>query len=316
MRLRALGAIVALGVACASCRSPAPAGPLPAYLLDPRTDLDGPFPRGVEEGWGFLLRGRPADALRAFQAAPNSPAASVGSIEALLESGRIDEARSACGQTLQGGLETAPLLGACGEAASRQGSWSEAFDLFEAAVLRAPGAAGLSDLKRRAAPNAVDELVRDGERALEDSEVAEAENAADRALAIEPANRPALRLSGASAVARDDPGKAFARYWAAWKLDRADADSGERAGDLALKIERYDAAYEIFAELSRRDPRFLSRAEECQEEFVISNWPSPDRQSAHAARLTRAQAAALLWRLLPEIRAVRVPPARRWRSHI
>lgn len=307
MRLRALGAILVMGVAGASCRSPAPTGSLPEYLLDPRTGLDGPFSENVNEGWNLLRRGRPAEALHAFQAGPKSPAAAVGSIESLLEAGRIDEARSACGQTLQGGLETAPLLAACGEAASRQGSWSEAFDLFEAAGLRATGTDNLIELKRRAGPNAVAELVRDGEEALGDNEVAEAENAADRALAIEPASRPALRLSGASAVARDDPGKAFARYRAAWKLDRADADSGEKAGDLALKIGRYDAGYEIFAELSRQDSRFQSRAEECQEEFVISNWPSPDRQSAHAARLTRAQAATLLWRLLPEIRAVPVP---------
>ncbi len=309
MRLRALGAIALMAVASVFCRSSVPEGSLPAYLLDPRAGLDGPFPPAVEAGWNLLRRGRPADALRAFQSAPKSPAAAVGRIESLLESGRVEEARSACGQTLQGGVETAPLLAACGEAASRQGSWSEAFDLFEAAALRAPDAPRLGELKRRAAPNAVAEFVREGEDALGDSEAAEAENAADRALTIEPESGPALRLSGAAALARDDSAKAFARYRAAWKLDRTDADTGEKAGDLALKIGRYDAGYEIFAALSRRDPRFQSRAEECQEEFVISNWPSPDRESAHAARLTRAQAATLLWRLLPEIREVPVPPS-------
>jgi tetratricopeptide (TPR) repeat protein len=307
--LGALGALVVIGLCCAACRSGAPAGRPPAYLFDPRIGFDAPFPKPVEEGWILLLAGRPVDALRAFQSAAASPAAKVGRIESLLESGRTAEARAACEQAFQSGFGTIPLLAACGETAARQEQWAEAFDLFEAAGLRSPDLAQLLELKARAAPKAVAELVRQGLEAIADNEIAEAETAADRAVAIESASRAALRLSGDAALARDDAGKAFRRYRAAWKLDPGDLDSGERAGDLALKNGRYDAGYEIFAALSRRDSRFASRAEECQEEFVISNWPGPDRDSAHAARLTRAQAAALLWRLVPEIRIVPVSPS-------
>ncbi len=309
MRSRAIGALVCLGMTAASCKSAAPPDKvLPSYLLDPRIGLEGPFSPGTEEGWRLLRSGSAGDASRVFQSAGKSKAAAVGRVEALLESGRLSEARSACEDAFQAGIGTVPLLAACGEAAGRQDAWSEALDLFEAASLRAPDLRALTELKLQAAPRAVAELVRRGEAALDDSEVAEAESAADRAVSIEPQNRSALRLSGAAALAREDEGKALGRYFAAWNLDRTDADSGERAGDIALKVGRYDSAYEIFSTLSRRDPRFRSRADECQEEFVISNWPGPDRASAHAARLTRAQAATLLWRLLPEIRNVPVAP--------
>ena len=309
MRLRAPGALVLCVIASAACRTGASDAPLPPYLLDPRIGLEGPFPASVEEGWSLLRRGRSADAAKAFQAAGKNPAGTVGRIEALVESGRADEARAACGQTFGGAIETAPLLAACGEAAARGESWAEAFDLFEAAGLRSPDPAPFVELKRRAAPKAAAELVREGEQALADNEVAEAENAADRAIAIAPGQREALRLSGSAALAREDAPKAFARYRAAWKIDRTDVDSGEKAGDLALKVGNSEAGYEIFSALAKIDARFRARAEECQEEFVISNWPAPDRQSAHSARLTRAQAATLLWRLLPQIRDVAVPPS-------
>ena len=309
MRIRAVGALVGLGMAAAACRSSSPQGTSPSYLLDPRAGLDGPFSPGEVEGWRLLRSGRPGDAYRAFQSGGRGKAAAVGRVEALVESDRIPEARAACEDAFQKGIGTVPLLTACGEAAAREGAWSEALDLFEAASLRAPDLAVLRDLKKRAAPKAAAELVRQGEAALNDSEVAEAESAADRAAAIEPANIAALRLSGAAAVARGDEAKGFGRYLAAWNLDRNDGDAGERAGDLALKIGRYDSASEIFTFLARHDGRFRPRAEESQEEFVISNWPGPDRASAHAARLTRAQAAVLLWRLLPEIRNVPVSAA-------
>ncbi|MGH9442857.1 MAG: tetratricopeptide repeat protein [Thermoanaerobaculia bacterium] len=309
MRLRAAGALVLFGLVSAGCRSGAPQGAPPPYLLDPRLGLQGPFPAQIETGWKLLRRGRPVDALRAFRDAGASPAGEVGRIESLVEAGRIEEATSACGKALQGGIGTAPLFAACGETALARKSWSEAFDLFEGAALRAPDFPQLSELKRRTAAKAASELVIEGEEALSDGEIAEAESAADRAVAIDAANRPALRLSGAAALAHDDEGKAFTRFWSAWKLDRSDRDSGEKAGDVALKIGRYDAGYEVFSALSLLDPRFKARAQECQEELVISNWPAADRQSAHAARLTRAQAAALLWRMLPDIRSVRVPAA-------
>jgi tetratricopeptide (TPR) repeat protein len=307
VKARALGALVFFGIAAGACRTVPSTRRLPSYVLDPRLGLEGPFPRSVEEGWRLLSSGRPEDALAAFQAGPGTPAARIGRIEAQLETKKVLEARAGCDSAFRDGIGTAPLLAACGEAAARQENWSDAFDLFVAASLRAPGLLQLAELKRAAAPRAAAELVAQGEQAKEENEMAEAENAADRALAIDATSLPALRLSAAAALAREDEAKALNRYRAAWELDRSDRESGEQAGDLALKLGRYDAAYQVFSALAQADPKYLPRAEECQEEFVISNWPAPDRASAHAARLTRAQAGTLLWRLLPEIRDVPLP---------
>lgn len=292
--------IAVAALLAAGCRTALPPARLPSYLLDPRIGLPGPFPEGVADGWAKMETRRFAEALRSFGSAKGS-AAAIGKVQALLELGRLPEAREGCGAAFAQGVETAPILAACGETAARTENWSDAYDLFEAALLHAPGNAGLAERKQSTAGKAVRSLVEKARRELK-TQAAEARADAERALAIAPGDLDALVIAGKAAAAAGDRETAFDRLYAAWKRAPDDAAVGEEAGELALAVGRGDAAYEIFSALAKSDPRFRARAEESQEDFVISNWPAPERAVAGAARLTRAGAMTLLWRLFPQIR--------------
>lgn len=286
-----------------SCRTSAPSpSSLPPYLLDPRLGFPGPFHESVGRAWA-QLRGRDAPgAMRLFEKAADDPAARIGLIQCQLMLGRFQPARDGCQAALDQGLDTAPLLAACGEAEARAGNWTEAFNLFEGAALRLPENGEILRLEEEAAPRAAGAWLEKGRTAREAGEMSEARISAERALAIDSQNGEAMRLAGEAALAEEDFEDAFVRLSTAWKQNPADAGLGEEVGDAALRTERYETASRVFGELALSDSRFRERAREAEEEFLISNWPVPDRAAAHAARLTRAQAALLAWRLVPRIR--------------
>ena len=66
----------------------------------------------------------------------------------------------------------------------------------------------------------------------------------------------------------------------------------------------------MFERLAREDPRFQTRAEDARLAFRVANWPPAERQAARASRLTRAQAAQLLWWMVPEVREAKVKRGR------
>jgi len=302
---RKSGRLLLAALLAAGCRTAVPTSRPPAYLLDPRTGLSGPFAPGIEEGWERIGEKRFADALRDFDA-DTSPAGTVGRVQALLELGRLEDARRGCGAAFAKGIQTAAILAACAETAGKLERWPEAYDLFEAALLRAPGNAGLLERKQSTGGKAVQALLEKAREELK-TETAEARADAERALAIAPADREALKIAGRAAAASGDEAQGFDRLLEAWRRDPSDVATGEQAGDLARKIGRGDVAFEIFSALARTDPRFRARAQESQEDFVISNWPARERAIAGASRLTRAGAMTLLWRLLPQIREVPAP---------
>ncbi|HWC64989.1 MAG TPA: hypothetical protein VG777_02820, partial [Thermoanaerobaculia bacterium] len=267
--------IAAVALLAAGCRTAlAPAG-LPAYLIDPRTGLSGPFPAAVASGWGEMALRHFPEALRAFESA-KGPAAAIGRVQALLELGRVSEAREGCAAAFAQGVETAPVLAACGETAARAGQWPEAYDLFEAALLRVPGSSGLLERKKATAGKAVRSLVEKARGELA-SQAAEARADAERALAIAPDELDALVVAGRAADASGDRAAGFELLYAAWKREPTDVSVGEEAGNLARATGRGDVAYEIFSALARSDSKFRARAEESEEDFVISNWPAPER---------------------------------------
>jgi tetratricopeptide (TPR) repeat protein len=177
--------------------------------MDPRTGLEGPFPEAVGRGWEKILFRDWEEALRLFSRQPGE-AASIGAIEALLGLGRLDEAGSACESVLNQGSETAPALAACAEVAARRGDWAQAYDLFEAVVLRVPSSEGLIERRDAAALKAVEALIEKAR--LETAQhPADAQADAERALEIAPGNREAMVAAGRAAAAAGDAPAAFAR---------------------------------------------------------------------------------------------------------
>lgn len=219
--------------------------------------------------------------------------------------GRLDEALAGCREALDEGLETAPLLAACGQAQAEADDWAQAYDFFEGAALRVPEDGGLSRLKAQAAPRAAAAWLEKAKAAEEAGDSAESRQAAERSLAIDGDDLEALRLAGEAALDDEDFDVAYRRLLQAWKKAPEDRQLGAEAGEAALRTEHYETASVIFRELAEGDPSYRDRAREAEEEFLISNWPAADRSIAHAARLTRAQAALLLWRLVPQVRWAR-----------
>ena len=73
------------------------------------------------------------------------------------------------------------------------------------------------------------------------------------------------------------------------------AGLAQETGDLALAVS-------VFERLARNDPRFAARAADARLAFRVANWPPAEREAARTSRLTRAQAAELVWWMVPEVR--------------
>jgi len=191
--------IVAAALLVGGCRSALAPARAPAFLLDPRTGLEGPFPESIGRGWDKILSRDWEEALRLFSG-QRGEAAAIGAIQALLGLGRLEEAHASCDAALKHGGETAPALAACGEVAARRDEWTAAYDLFEAVVLRVPSSEGLIERRDAAARRAVDALIEKarGETA---SHPADAQADAERALEISPSRREAMVAAGRAAAA-------------------------------------------------------------------------------------------------------------------
>jgi tetratricopeptide (TPR) repeat protein len=292
-----LPALLALAWGCRSARPPT----APAYLLDPRLGLEGPFDPQIATAWEALAGGRPAPA--AGTSAPG-PAGQILSIQEALAAGALDSARSACEAAFHDGIQTAPLLAACGETAGRQGRWIEAHDLFEAAMLRLPASAALRSLVQHSTDPAATELVGRAEEELSNDEAAEARSAAERARSLNPGNVEATLLAGRAARSEGDLETAFERFREAMAARPKDSSIAAQTADLAFRTQNFAEASAIYGELARKDRAYAERARAAEEEFLVSNWPPAERAAAHAPRLTRAQAIGLLWRLVAPLRSV------------
>jgi hypothetical protein len=65
-------------------------------------------------------------------------------------------------------------------------------------------------------------------------------------------------------------------------------------------------AVSIFDPLAREDSRYEPDAVRARLAFRAANWPPPERDAARSERLTRSEAAILVWWMFPEIREARV----------
>jgi hypothetical protein len=68
------------------------------------------------------------------------------------------------------------------------------------------------------------------------------------------------------------------------------------------KLPTLALAVSVFERLARDDPRFAARAADARLAFRVANWPPAEREAARTSRLTRAQAAELVWWMVPEVR--------------
>ncbi len=280
-----------------------------AFPLDPREELPGPFPGGVERGWNALEAGDAARAATEFAAAradSGGRAADVGLIEAEVVAGRTAGAVAACAEVLEAGDATLPLLVACGEAAAADGRPRDGYALYRQALARTaerPRLAARADELRRAA---ADGLMRDARAAAESGDVEISRQAIADAITLAPESADLRAAAASIELAAGDRVRALMRFREALDLNPGQAEVAEKAGDLALEMGEHGLAVTLFDDLAKTDPAFQPRAAEARHAFRVANWPEPERDAARSPRLTRARAAILLWWMVPEVREARV----------
>lgn len=308
-----IGAAV-LAAACLLSASGCASAPQPLtrrdrFPLDPREELSGPFPESVDRGWAALSKGDPKIASREFQAARDAGsqiAGGIGAIEADVLLGAFESALASCKDALDAGEATVPLLVACGEANGRGGKPAEGYRLYRQALVRTSDRPGLTARTEELRAAARDSLAARARVASDEQQWADARERIAEAILVAPESAALRALAGEIEDAAGEPANAFRRYHEAFDLDPANVVVAERLGTLALDQNEHGLAVTVFDGLAKTDPRFRSRAEEARLAFRVANWPTQERDAAHAQRLTRASAATLVWWMFPEVREARV----------
>ena len=304
-----LAVAVLLAAACATA-PPRPVSHRDQFPLDPREELLGPFGDETLRGCAALAADDAPAAEAAFAAGRSGSgrrfAAEIGWIEAVVLQGRAGETLTACEKLLGAGDPTLPLLVACGEARLRSGNAIEGLALYRRAVARAPDRPGLSHRAQELRLAAGDQW-RDRARASAVAKQwARSRSAIGEAIALSPESS-ALRVAAGDIEAEvGEKAAALRRYEEAVEIEPRNSAALEKAGTLALELKDYALAVSVFERLARIEPRFAPRAADARLAFRVANWPTPEREAAHASRLTRSAAAELLWWMVPEVREARV----------
>lgn len=296
-------------VACATTAS-RPIERRDGFPLDPREELNGPFPEPVRRGCEALAEGDGTAAASAFASARSGDsrrlAAEIGWIEALVLEDRAKDAVPDCEKLLASGDPTLPLLVACGEARARSGHTVDAYALYRRAVARDGTRAGINgraDELRQASRDRWASLAR---AAADRKEWTRSRADIAEAIAVAPESSPVRIAAGDIESQAGDKAAALKRYREALDLEPRNAAALEKTGSLALEIGDYALAVSSFERLARSDPRAAPRAAEARLAFRVANWPPPEREAAASPRLTRAAAAELVWWMCPEVREAHV----------
>ena len=261
-----------------------------------------------------LLAGDAVGARAEFEVArrqePGSLPVRIGEIEALVAAGALPEGRAACAEAMPGsgpGGATLPLLVACGEAEARSGQPVAAYGLYRQAAARAPERTGITARAAELRAQARDQAGKEAQEAAARKDWAAARLAAGRAIEIDPDSAAVARGGGrrrASGRRRRRSARKVWRGLAARSVEprrsrgRSRGSLAER-GDWASAIPALDA-------LAAEDPSFEAEAEEARLSFRLSNWPEPERAAARTTRLTRGDAARLVWWMVPDVRQRRI----------
>jgi tetratricopeptide (TPR) repeat protein len=302
-------ALLALLLLSSSCGSATRSAARDQFPLDPREGLAGPFPPGVRAGWEALSTGHLARAREQFQKAEaREPglASKIGLIEVLVEEASLPQALASCSQTLADADSTAPLLVACGEAHARSGQALEGLELYRRALARAGRRPGLEARAAKLRSLASEQLRLQAQEAAGQKDWKAARQEIVQAIELDPQSGPARETAGDIDLEAGDRPAALARYQQALDLAPLDRTLWKKIATLALELSDYGAAVPVLDKLAAEDPSYEEQAAQARLSFRTANWPAAERSAALAPRLTRGEAALLLWWMVPEVRETKV----------
>jgi tetratricopeptide (TPR) repeat protein len=194
------------------------------------------------------------------------------------------------------------------EAAASEGRLREALDGYRDAARLVPAEARYPAREKEIREELVGRRVREADEALARRNVAAARRAAVSILEIDPQAAEGYRCLAKAAEAEGALEDAWFAAKRAYEIVPGDAAMTAALASLATKTGRWSEAESLYEQLGKSDPAFREKAAAAGFEFRIQNLPATARRAALSPRLTRAQLAALLVELSPEIREARVPP--------
>jgi len=311
MKKRKLGLFLAalLAAGCASAPLGVAEKDRERFPLDPREGLAGPFHAGIAAGWDALQVGDGDRAEYEFRRAAEEGeglAARIGEITAWVVRGQDARAVEACREALRVGEGTPPLLVACGEAYAARAEPLEALGLYERALARVPSRQGLRDRAGELRKAARESLLSAARKEIEAEQWDRARERTARAIEVDPKDPEARVVAAEIERGAGDPEKALVYYREALELGFKGPEAEARMAALALESGDHALAVALFDELALRDPQYAEAAAQARMAFRIANWPAPERAAAQRPRLTRADAATLVWWTVPEVREARV----------
>jgi Flp pilus assembly protein TadD len=204
-------------------------------------------------------------------------------------------------------VASARVLADRAETAAAEGRLRDALDGYREAARLVPSDERYAAREKELRTELVERRVREADEDLKKKDVVGARRAAVSILEIDPQAAEGYRCLAKAAEA----GGAFEDAWSAakraYEIEPGDAATTGALASLATRTGRWAEAESLYGQLGKTDPAFREKAAAAGLEFRIQNLPGPARRAALSPRLTRAQLAALLVELSPEVREARVP---------
>ncbi len=195
-----------------------------------------------------------------------------------------------------------------GEKAVSDGRLRDAFDAYRDAVRLAPAESRYAARLDEVRGALVAKRAAEADEALKNRDPVAARRAAVSILEVDPNAAAGYRALARAAEADGALEDAWAAGKRAHEIDPSDAAMTESLAVLASKTGRWAEAASLYGGLAEKDPAFAEKAAAARVEFRVQNLPATARRAALSPRITRAQLAALLVELSPDVRDARVPP--------
>jgi tetratricopeptide (TPR) repeat protein len=311
--LRLLG-LLAILLSTGLAAGPTPTPP-PAFLLaspregQPASVLSKRDAKRLDEAIAALRSRDLAKAEKLLRAGPPASLAyRTGRAYLSILRERFDEARGELEIIAKADPAYRPAVETIADLDFAKGRTLEALEGYRAVLRLVPSESHARDRIRVLVADLVAGRRAAAERALKAKEVESARRVALSLLELDPASPAGYEVLSLVAEARGQLEDAYASAVKARALDPDASKLAERVAELAMKTHRYADAAALFASLAAKDPAFREKAEHARLESQVQSLPEVARRAALSPRLTRAQAAALLTSLVPEVRDAPLPP--------
>ncbi len=303
--------LLALAVAgpLASCARPqAPRPPETADFMFPTAgpgELTPDETRQIDKAWRDLLAGEMPDAEKTFQKLagrkPELVQAQTGLAYARLKIGRLPEAATGFGRVLASRPDYAPALVGAGATAQKQQDAAAALAYFRRALSALPGDASLRKRVAELKLQVTEKRVAEAHAALEASDPGKAEERYRLALDAAP-EVAGVRLELADLLESTGDPSAAADVLEADPTD--DRQVLSRLATLLMTMKQYERGLDAWRRILARDPRdpeALKRSRETIAAIEFARMPEEYQRIPQAARLSRADLAALLSVKVPQL---------------